>query len=104
MQLIKQILVAPFWGKWQALAKLFYPGYNQMMNESLGESTTPIAVLAGQQIAGGITCHNNHPNTLLQLDWSPSASGSHILMSVSNFVLGCSTYVKDPNNYFLAQF
>ncbi len=49
LQPIKQMLVAPSWGKWQVLAKLFYLGYNQMMmNQSLGEAATPNAVLTGK--------------------------------------------------------
>ena len=47
-------------GQMAGASQTFYPGYNQsMMNPSLGETATTNAVLTGQHMAGGTTCHNN---------------------------------------------
>ncbi len=52
--------MAPFLGQMAGTSQAFYPGYDQMvMNQSLGETATANAVLTGQQMAGGTTCHNN---------------------------------------------
>ncbi len=50
----------PILGQMAGTSQAFYPGYIQMMmNHSLGKTANTNAVLTGQQMAGGTTCHNN---------------------------------------------